>query len=52
MLAQSVFADAVDADWSRAGELAVTAVPFHLFGEKTLVGFHSYEDYLKLVCGD
>jgi predicted DsbA family dithiol-disulfide isomerase len=52
ILAQSLFADAVDADWSRAGELAVTAVPFHLFGEKTLVGFHAYEDYVKLVSGD
>jgi len=52
ILAQSLFADAVDADWARARELAVTAVPFHLFGEKTLVGFHAYEDYLKLVSGD
>jgi predicted DsbA family dithiol-disulfide isomerase len=52
ILAQSLFADAVDADWTRARELAVTAVPFHLRGEKTLVGFHPYEDYLKLVCGN
>ena len=52
ILAQSLFADAVDADWDRARELAVTAVPFHLFGEKTLVGFHAYEDYLQLVSGN
>lgn len=52
ILAQSLFADAVDADWARAGELAVTAVPFHLFGEKMLVGFHPYEDYVKLVSGN
>jgi len=52
ILAQNLFADAVDADWARAGELAVTAVPFHLFGEKTLVGFHAYEDYVKLVSGN
>lgn len=52
ILAQSLFADAVDADWARARELAVTAVPFHLFGEKTLVGFHPYEDYLELVNRD
>jgi predicted DsbA family dithiol-disulfide isomerase len=45
ILAQSLFAEAVDADWARARELAVTAVPFHLFGEKTLVGFHPYEDF-------
>lgn len=49
ILAQSLFADAVDADWARARELAVTAVPFHLFGERTLVGFHPYEDYVELV---
>jgi predicted DsbA family dithiol-disulfide isomerase len=52
ILAQSIFADAVDADWARARELAVTAVPFHLFGEKTLVGFHPYEDYVELVSRD
>jgi predicted DsbA family dithiol-disulfide isomerase len=52
ILAQSLFADAVDADWVRAREFAVTAVPFHLFGEKMLVGFHSYEDYVKLVSGN
>jgi len=49
ILAQSLFADAVDADWARARELAVTAVPFHLFSEKTLVGFHSYQDYVNLI---
>ncbi len=52
ILAQSLFAEAVDADWARAMEMAVTAVPFHLFGEKTLVGFHPYEDYVKLLAGD
>ena len=52
ILAQSLFAEAVDADWVRAREMAVTAVPFHLFGEKTLVGFHSYEDYVKLLAGE
>jgi len=52
ILAQGLFAAAVDADWARAAALAVTAVPFHLFGEKTLVGFHPYEDFVKLVAGD
>jgi predicted DsbA family dithiol-disulfide isomerase len=51
ILAQSLFAAAVDADWARAREMAVTAVPFHLFGEKTLVGFHPYEDYIELLAG-
>jgi predicted DsbA family dithiol-disulfide isomerase len=52
ILAQGLFADAVEADWARARELAVTAVPFHLYGEKTLVGFHPYEDYLNMVSED
>jgi len=52
VLAQGLFAEEVDADWFRARDLAITAVPFHLYGEKTLVGFHSYEDYLQLVRGD
>jgi predicted DsbA family dithiol-disulfide isomerase len=52
ILAQSLFAEAVDADWARARELAVTAVPFHLIGEKSLVGFHPYEDFVKLITGD
>lgn len=51
ILAQNLFAGAVDADWARARELVVTAVPFHLFGERILVGFHPYEDYVKLVTG-
>jgi len=51
ILAQNLFAGAVDADWARARELVVTAVPFHLFGERTLVGFHPYEDYVKLITG-
>ncbi len=52
VLAQNLFAEAVDNDWYRSQEMAVTAVPFHLFGERTLVGFHPYEDYVKLVAGD
>ncbi len=52
VLAQGLFSEKVDSDWARAGEVAVTAVPFHLYGESTLVGFHPYDDYIKLVTGD
>ncbi len=52
ILAQGLFAEAVDNDWLRSRELAITAVPFHLLGEKTLVGFHPYEDFVQLVNGD
>jgi predicted DsbA family dithiol-disulfide isomerase len=43
------FADGVDADWRRARELGIMAVPFFLYGEETLVGFRPFEDFLKLL---
>lgn len=52
ILSQSLFAEAVDDDWARSSRMAVTAVPFHLFGERALVGFHPYEEYVRLLTGD
>lgn len=52
VLSQGLFADAVDDDWARSYKMAVTAVPFHLFGERALVGFHPYEEYVKLLAGN
>jgi predicted DsbA family dithiol-disulfide isomerase len=49
VLTAGSFAAAVDADWRRAGELGVTAVPTHLCAGKRLVGFSSYEDFVRLV---
>lgn len=43
------FAGEVDADWLRARQMAITAVPFYLYGEKPLVGFRPYEDFLSLL---
>jgi predicted DsbA family dithiol-disulfide isomerase len=43
------FAAAVDADWRRAGELGITAVPTHLCAGKSLVGFGAYEDFVHLI---
>lgn len=48
-LAAGSFATAVDADWQRAGELGVTAVPTHLCAGRRLVGFGSYEDFVRLI---
>jgi len=48
-LATRSFAAAVDADWQRAGELRITAVPTHLCGGKRLSGFSSYEDFVRLI---
>jgi len=43
------FAAAVDADWQRARELGVTAVPTHFCGENKLVGFNPYVEFLDLI---
>jgi predicted DsbA family dithiol-disulfide isomerase len=43
------FAAAVDADWQRARGLGVTAVPTHLCGGKRVVGFGSYDDFVRLI---
>lgn len=43
------FAAAVDADWQRARELDVTAVPTHICGHGRLVGFSPYDDFLHLI---
>ena len=49
VLAARSFAPAVDADWQRAGELGITAVPTHLCGGKRLTGFSSYDAFLDLI---
>jgi predicted DsbA family dithiol-disulfide isomerase len=43
------FADPVDADWQRAHEMRISAVPTHLYREKRLAGFGPYEDFVRLV---
>ena len=43
------FATAVDADWQRARELQITAVPTHLCRRKRLAGFSSYDDFVHLI---
>jgi predicted DsbA family dithiol-disulfide isomerase len=49
VLAARSFAAAVDADWQRARELGITAVPTHLCAGKKLVGFSPYEDFVRLI---
>lgn len=43
------FAVLVDADWQRAGEVGVTAVPTHLCEGKRLTGFSTYDDFVRLI---
>jgi len=42
-------AAAVDADWQRAMDLQITAVPTHLCDGKRLSGFAAYEDFVHLI---
>jgi predicted DsbA family dithiol-disulfide isomerase len=49
VLSSRSFAGAVDADWKRAGELGITAVPTHLCGGKRLTGFNDYAAFVKLI---
>jgi predicted DsbA family dithiol-disulfide isomerase len=49
VLESGEFSATVQADWQRARDLGVTAVPTHLCGNKRLVGFSPYDDFLRLV---
>lgn len=49
VLAERSCAAAVDADWQRAMDLGITAVPTHLCGGRRLTGFAAYEDFLRLI---
>jgi predicted DsbA family dithiol-disulfide isomerase len=49
VLEDRIFAPAVEADWQRAGELGITAVPTHLCGGKRLAGFTSYDAFVRLI---
>jgi len=51
VLTQRSFAPAVDADWQRAAELGITAVPTHLCEGRRLTGFSSYDAFIRLIGG-
>lgn len=52
VLATRSFGAEVDADWQRAGELRINAVPTHLCGARRLTGFSSYDDFVRLIGKD
>jgi predicted DsbA family dithiol-disulfide isomerase len=52
VLCQGLFADAVNGDWAKAVGEGITAVPFHILEGRALVGFHPYEEYVKLLAGE
>ncbi len=43
------FAAAVDADWQRAADMRITAVPTHLCDGRRLTGFSSYDEFERLI---
>ena len=43
------YAAAVEADWQRAAELRVTAVPTCIYNNQALVGFQPYAHYRRLI---
>jgi len=49
VLVERSFAGMVDADWQRAMELGISAVPTHLCGGKRLTGFAGYDDFVRLI---
>ncbi len=52
VLASRSYAPAVDADWERAMELRITAVPTHLCEGRRLTGFAPYDDFVRLIGED
>ncbi len=49
VIVKHTFSAAVNADWERARMLGVTAVPTHICNGERLVGFHHYEDFVRLI---
>jgi predicted DsbA family dithiol-disulfide isomerase len=49
VLEERSFSAAVDADWQRAAELGISAVPTHLCGGRRLTGFASYDAFVRLI---
>lgn len=49
VVAEGRYAAAVDADWQRARDLGISAVPSHLYRGNRLVGFTTYEDFVRLI---
>ncbi len=43
------YSAAVEADWKRAAELGVTAVPTSIYNNQALVGFQPYAHYRRLI---
>jgi len=51
VLRERRYAQATDADWQRARQLGVNAVPTFLYQQRTLVGFTPYKEMCRLIDG-
>lgn len=49
VLDKGLFAAAVDEDWRRARESGILAVPFFIYGDNALAGFHPFGEFAKLL---
>jgi len=49
VLDKGLFAAAVDEDWRRARESGILAVPFFIYGDNALAGFHPFGEFEKLL---
>ena len=49
VLRERQYAAAVDADWQKARDMGITAVPTTIYQNRSLVGFNSYPAFRKLV---
>jgi predicted DsbA family dithiol-disulfide isomerase len=49
VIRERAFRQAVDADWIRARDLGITAVPTFLFDHRRMVGFQPYEAMEQLI---
>jgi len=52
VLADGRYAAAVNADWHRAADLNVTAVPTVICGDRQLVGFQPYDAFRRLIISE
>jgi predicted DsbA family dithiol-disulfide isomerase len=49
VLDKDLFATAVDEDWRRARESGILAVPFFIYGDNVLAGYHPFGEFAKLL---
>jgi predicted DsbA family dithiol-disulfide isomerase len=52
VLAEGRYAAKVDEDWQRCAALGIRAVPTHVCGEKRVVGFAGYPEFVRLIGRD